>query len=205
MAFEEVGNAGPALDASLTGNPRMEEPRTPDNKVIIDKLEALKKEAEVLRKKGQASTEYDIWRSEVSRWLKTGGPYTRDQWDDFVSLRFTAVSDYDADPYEVWNRGFKIAGYLMSAAIENLRNAWEPPRPEQSPNRSPTANSVVIHNTNFQLNSLTISTLLSRIADEVDKVERTEGKNFKDTLRRWADNPIFKTVLEATIGAVLKS
>jgi hypothetical protein len=96
----------------------------------------------------------------------------------------------------------------MSAAIENLSNGWGLTKaPEQSPNRSPTANAVVINNSNsnVQLNSLTVLALLRRIADEIDKVEATEGKNFKDRLRRWADNPIFKTVLEATIGAVLRS
>jgi hypothetical protein len=185
----------------------MEEPRTPDSKVVIEKLEALKKEAEALQRKAQVSAEFDIWLSEVSRWLKAGGLYTRDQWGSFESLRFTPVSDYDPDPpYEVWKKAFKIARHLMSAAIENLSNGWGLPKaPEQSTNRSPSANSVVINNTNVQLNSLTVLALLSRIADEIDKVEATEGKNFKDRLRRWAGNPIFKTVLEATIGAVLRS
>jgi hypothetical protein len=56
----------------------MEEPRTPNNKVVIEKLEALKKQAEALQRKAQISAD-DIWLSEVSRWLKAGGLYTRDQ------------------------------------------------------------------------------------------------------------------------------
>jgi hypothetical protein len=182
----------------------------PGRATIASRLYALMEQARALEENDPSYKrfgEFGNWRSEVSRWLKAGGPSTLDQWAEFESLQFSRVSQYDPDPsYMVWKRAFEITRYLVGAAIENLSQGWAPPKiPEVAISPSASMHSIVINNSNVQLNSLTVAAILEGIANEVDKVDSVEGKSFKDKLKRWAENPLLKTILEATIGAIVKS
>lgn len=188
------------------------EPKVPDNGTIIAKLQNLLQACEVHERHGPAAfrtADFEVWQTEVFRWLKYGQPYTDSQYHGFIGLRFV-LGDWETTlPGEKWQNGLKQAEYLLTAAIEQLTQEWAiphkaPPAKTGTPPNTTTISPTIINtNANLQLN-VTVATALEQIGREIQKVDPAEGKRFWDRINKLAENPIFKTLLESGLGAILK-
>jgi hypothetical protein len=183
---------------------------TPDKQTVLERLRKLLQQAERFSEQPAScyrTAEFDIWQREVMSWFGKGAPHTDEQWHEFQGLRFTPISYTDTSARtreERWHGSLKIARHLIERAIENLVEDWAPPsgNAEATADRAPSG--VTIINQNIQQNSLTIRTVLEEVAREIEVKDPAEGKGFRKTIEKWAENPAIKAVLETLFSAALK-
>jgi hypothetical protein len=180
----------------------------PDKKIVTQRLQDLLRAAQNFQKLDadfHRTAEFENWHSEVDRWLRAGLPHTDDQWSNFLSVRFVEIGWYSEDPQvEFWQNALKKAQHLLGQAIESIQQEWTIPDGIAAPATNPTLGGPTIVNMNIQLTALNVRTALEEIAGAIEAKDQAEGKGLKAKIEKWAENPAIKTVLEATLGAVLK-
>jgi hypothetical protein len=170
-----------------------------DRPLVADKLREVQNLVPVLRKAGLGvaeKVEFTNWRHDVMRWLRAGEIFTGHQATRFANIRFKPPEWGDRqDRAKSFEDGLSEADHTLAQAIENLELGIR--ATEKEPKPEPAAQGPLVVNNNVNVN-LNLISLLETVASEIEKQDPAEGKGFRETIKRWSENPkVWDVLLKA--------
>ncbi len=185
-----------------------------DRQLIAEKLTTLKQKVPAFREEGPSAARtvlFKNWESEIERWLRFGEGYTKEELFRLKSIQFQVPG---GDIYEEWDSRPSIADWFATAlsqaehtleqAIENL-NLGLSIKTEPEKARELGRSAAVVNNiNNSNVLNLNIQNVLEALATEIEKQDPREGKNLREMLKRWSENPVLRTILNTVGQSILR-
>ena len=169
---------------------------TIDKALIIRKLRALQQQIPAFQKSGPSvakTAAFRNWENEIERWLEFGTAHTDRELFRFRSISFQVpgaaiYEEFDSEPTATasFQHALEQCDHLLTQAIENLELGLE--HVEQAVAGTPLVNINNVITVNF-------AQVLESLATEIEKHNPAEGRTFRDTLKRWFQDPELWTAI----------
>jgi hypothetical protein len=201
-----------------------------DKELIIGKLKDYQSQITELKKRDVSDrwgAQFENWHSSLLKWLKLGLPHTQSELAEIqrksymVPRGHMGSDDYDSDDDREYKNDLEKTDHLINSAIENIEIGLIPDRPNEPENvkrgrgskyggvNINRADTILMgdHNLVNAVNSVTISDFLTVLQSQIEKkvAGSEQKKGILQKLKDISENPTVTTILDQTVGQILKS